>query len=149
MILFFFLNYCCWFVHLFTIQDSGMSSLNDQYVDLCFLFSCYGSVLSLNGEPEPSVFIEAVGHSLEDCTKFQEESKTEQDGSYRIRGLQVFNPLSEQCLSSLISQILIEVYGKMSVMLTSTPFSRNSSRPPVVAMLPHWPCHPGPSVRNR
>lgn len=51
-------------------------------------FSCYGSVLSLNGEPEPSVFIEAVGHSPEDCTKFQEESKTEQDGSYRIRGLQ-------------------------------------------------------------
>lgn len=51
-------------------------------------FSCYGSVLSLNGEPEPSVFVEAVGHFPDNCTQFQEESKTEQDGSYRIRGLQ-------------------------------------------------------------
>lgn len=53
------------------------------------VFSCYGSVLSLNGEPEPSVFVEAVGHFPDNCTQFQEESKTEQDGSYRIRGLQV------------------------------------------------------------
>lgn len=114
-----------------------MSGLNDQYINLCFISSCYGSVLSLNGEPEPSVFIEAVGHSPEDCTKFQEESKTEQDGSYRIRGLQVFNPLPEQCLYSLISQILIEVYGKMSVTLTSTPSCQNSTKPPVVTVPLH------------
>ncbi|XP_013400762.1 nodal modulator 2 [Lingula anatina] len=49
-------------------------------------FSCYGSVTSLNGEPEPSILVEAVG--LDDCASHQEESKTEADGSYRIRGLQ-------------------------------------------------------------
>ncbi|KAK3103627.1 hypothetical protein FSP39_020627 [Pinctada imbricata] len=50
-------------------------------------FSCYGSVTSLNGEPEAGVIVEAVGQGL-DCTAYQEESKTEPDGTYRIRGLQ-------------------------------------------------------------
>ena len=42
---------------------------------------------SLNGEPEPGVVVEAV--SVSGDVKYQEESKTEQDGTYRIRGLQV------------------------------------------------------------
>jgi len=50
-------------------------------------FSCYGSVTSLNGEPEPGVVVEAVGVGSESCHLLQEDSKTEQDGSYRIRGL--------------------------------------------------------------
>lgn len=41
---------------------------------------------SLNGEVEQGVIVEAVGDRPE-CN--QEESKTEADGSYRIRGLQV------------------------------------------------------------
>ncbi|OWF46756.1 nodal modulator 1-like [Mizuhopecten yessoensis] len=49
-------------------------------------YSCYGSVTSLNGEPEQGVIVEAVG--TDKCGSFQEESKTEPDGSYRIRGLQ-------------------------------------------------------------
>ncbi|GFO10962.1 nodal modulator 1 [Plakobranchus ocellatus] len=49
-------------------------------------FSCFGRVTSLNGEPEPGVIIEALG--LGDCKVYQEESKTEADGTYRIRGLQ-------------------------------------------------------------
>lgn len=53
-------------------------------VDLSY--SCYGSVTSLNGEVEQGVIVEAVGDKPE-CN--QEESKTEADGSYRIRGLQV------------------------------------------------------------
>ena len=52
-------------------------------------FSCYGILTSLNGEPEPSVVIEAVTVSTETCNYIQEESKTEQDGTFRIRGLQV------------------------------------------------------------
>lgn len=48
-------------------------------------YSCYGSVTSLNGEVEQGVIVEAVGDRPE-CN--QEESKTEADGSYRIRGLQ-------------------------------------------------------------
>ena len=50
--------------------------------------SCYGKVTSLNGEPEPGVVVEALGQG-ENCQAFQEEAKTEQDGSFRIRGLQV------------------------------------------------------------
>ncbi|KAK0042403.1 nodal modulator 1 [Biomphalaria pfeifferi] len=49
-------------------------------------FSCYGKVTSLNGEPEPGIIIEAQGQG--NCQTYQEESKTEMDGSYRIRGLQ-------------------------------------------------------------
>lgn len=49
-------------------------------------YSCYGSVTSLNGEPEQGIIVEAVGTGT--CGNFQEESKTEPDGSYRIRGLQ-------------------------------------------------------------
>ena len=51
------------------------------------MFSCYGMVTSLNGDSEPGVFVEAVGSGS--CSGLQEESKTEQDGSFRIRGLQV------------------------------------------------------------
>lgn len=51
------------------------------------MFSCYGKVTSLNGEPEPGIIIEAQGQG--NCQTYQEESKTEMDGSYRIRGLQV------------------------------------------------------------
>ncbi|KAI0209330.1 Nodal modulator 2 [Lamellibrachia satsuma] len=49
-------------------------------------FSCYGLVTSLNGDSESGVFVEAVGSGS--CSGLQEESKTEQDGSFRIRGLQ-------------------------------------------------------------
>jgi len=48
-------------------------------------------VLSLNGEPEPSIYVEAVTSeaSPSTCRRLQEESQTEVDGSFRIRGLQV------------------------------------------------------------
>ncbi|XP_052252971.1 nodal modulator 3-like [Dreissena polymorpha] len=49
-------------------------------------YSCYGAVTSLNGEPEPGVFVEALGK--DECSMYQEESKTEPNGHYRIRGLQ-------------------------------------------------------------
>ncbi|XP_048249948.1 nodal modulator 1-like [Haliotis rufescens] len=49
-------------------------------------YSCYGRVTSLNGEPEPGIVVEAVGQDK--CSGYQEESKTEQDGTYRIRGLE-------------------------------------------------------------
>lgn len=42
---------------------------------------------SLNGEPEPGLFIEALGQGS--CSTSQEEAKTETNGQYRIRGLQV------------------------------------------------------------
>ena len=90
-----------------------------------FLFSCFGQISSLNGEPEKGIAIEvgiyvprnsrccsqvlivpfsfyvcnvsymyvlcshlqAVG--LDSCESFQEETVSDQDGQYRLRGLQV------------------------------------------------------------
>ncbi|XP_041372550.1 nodal modulator 1-like [Gigantopelta aegis] len=49
-------------------------------------FSCYGKVTSLNGEPEQGLLVEAVGQ--DGCSMYLEESKTEADGRYRIRGLE-------------------------------------------------------------
>ena len=48
-------------------------------------------MLSLNGEAEPSVYVEALTSetSRSSCRRLQEESQTEVDGSFRIRGLQV------------------------------------------------------------
>ncbi|PSN32990.1 Nodal modulator 1 [Blattella germanica] len=49
-------------------------------------YSAYGMVSSLNGEPEDSVVVEAVGQGK--CSHYQEESSTEINGQFRIRGLQ-------------------------------------------------------------
>ena len=61
-----------------------------KFFNLIHYFSCYGSVVSLNGEAEPGVYLEAVGQQNgAKCGQHQEETKTELDGTYRIRGLQV------------------------------------------------------------
>ncbi|XP_015179273.1 PREDICTED: nodal modulator 1 [Polistes dominula] len=49
-------------------------------------FSAYGSVTSLNGEPEAGLLVEAQGQG--DCSNLQEEATTEENGTFRIRGLQ-------------------------------------------------------------
>lgn len=49
-------------------------------------FSAYGSVISLNGEPEAGLLVEAQGQG--DCSNLQEEATTEENGTFRIRGLQ-------------------------------------------------------------
>ncbi|XP_072048765.1 LOW QUALITY PROTEIN: BOS complex subunit NOMO1-like [Amphiura filiformis] len=49
-------------------------------------FSCFGSVTSLNGEPEPKIALEAQG--IDSCGEVLEESVSDQDGQFRIRGLQ-------------------------------------------------------------
>ncbi|KAH0554100.1 nodal modulator 3 [Cotesia glomerata] len=49
-------------------------------------FSAYGVVTSLNGEPEPGLIVEAQGQG--DCSNLQEEATTEENGNFRIRGLQ-------------------------------------------------------------
>lgn len=49
-------------------------------------FSVFGSVNSLNGEPFADVVVEA--RAEERCGQHQEESTTESNGQYRIRGLQ-------------------------------------------------------------
>ena len=50
-------------------------------------FSCFGVVTSLNGEPEPDIYLEAQG--IDNCGEVLEESMTDPEGKFRIRGLQV------------------------------------------------------------
>ncbi|KZC07453.1 Nodal modulator 3 [Dufourea novaeangliae] len=49
-------------------------------------FSAYGSVISLNGKPEAGLLVEVQGQG--DCSNLQEEATTEENGNFRIRGLQ-------------------------------------------------------------
>ncbi|XP_071806150.1 BOS complex subunit NOMO1-like [Asterias amurensis] len=49
-------------------------------------FSCFGVVTSLNGEPEPDIYLEAQG--IDNCGEVLEESMTDPEGKFRIRGLQ-------------------------------------------------------------
>ena len=55
-------------------------------------FSCNGIVVSLNGEPEPGVSVQAFGikpteNNNVDCLQYQEEALTEANGTFKIKGL--------------------------------------------------------------
>lgn len=47
--------------------------------------SVYGSVQSLNGEPESKVTVIATG--VNNCSQYSEEATSEDNGKFRIRGL--------------------------------------------------------------
>lgn len=49
-------------------------------------YSVYGHTVSLSGEPETDVVVEAVGKGPE-CDQYQEEAMSDVQGSFRIRGL--------------------------------------------------------------
>lgn len=49
--------------------------------------SCYGTVSSLNGEPEQGVSVEAVGQK--NCSIYGEDTITDEEGKFRLRGLLV------------------------------------------------------------
>ncbi|XP_042777239.1 nodal modulator 1 isoform X2 [Panthera leo] len=48
-------------------------------------YSCYGTVSSLNGEPEQGVAVEAMGQN--DCSIYGEDTVTDEEGKFRLRGL--------------------------------------------------------------
>ncbi|XP_039216573.1 nodal modulator 3-like [Crotalus tigris] len=48
-------------------------------------YSCYGTVSSLNGEPEQGIAVEAVGQ--EECATYGEDTVTDEEGRFRLRGL--------------------------------------------------------------
>lgn len=49
--------------------------------------SCYGAVLSLSGDAERDVAVEAVGQ--DECSLYSEDTVTDEDGRFRLRGLLV------------------------------------------------------------
>lgn len=65
--------------------------------------SCYGTVSSLNGEPEQGVAVEAVGQK--DCSIYGEDTVTDEEGKFRLRGL-----LVRLCASLGISLLLSAVF---------------------------------------
>ncbi|XP_053550913.1 nodal modulator 3 [Bombina bombina] len=48
-------------------------------------YSCYGTVSSLNGEPEQGVSVEGIGQK--DCAIYGEDTVTDEEGKFRLRGL--------------------------------------------------------------
>ena len=49
-------------------------------------YSVYGHTVSLSGEAETDVVVEAVGQGPE-CDQYQEEAMSDAQGGFRIRGL--------------------------------------------------------------
>lgn len=49
--------------------------------------SCYGAVQSLSGDAERDVAVEAVGQG--DCSLYSEDTITDEEGRFRLRGLLV------------------------------------------------------------
>lgn len=66
------------------IKDGETSSL--EFIGKRVAFSIFGSINSLNGEPFGQINIEAL--SDESCQHQQEETTSENNGQYRLRGLQ-------------------------------------------------------------
>lgn len=60
--------------------------LSDQMYPACVL-SCYGAVQSLSGDAERDVAVEAVGQG--DCSLYSEDTITDEEGRFRLRGLLV------------------------------------------------------------
>ncbi|XP_007891916.2 nodal modulator 1 [Callorhinchus milii] len=48
-------------------------------------YSCYGTISSLNGEPEQGIAVEAIGQAA--CNIYGEDTVTDEDGKFRLRGL--------------------------------------------------------------
>lgn len=51
------------------------------------LLSCYGAVQSLSGDAERDVAVEAVGQG--ECSLYSEDTVTDEEGRFRLRGLLV------------------------------------------------------------
>lgn len=67
------------------VQIADGETVNVELVAKRVAYSAFGTVTSLNGDPFANVVLEAVS---EQCNYHQEESNSEANGGYRIRGLQ-------------------------------------------------------------
>lgn len=80
-------------------------------------YSVYGHTVSLSGEPETEVVVEAVGQGPE-CDQYQEEAVSDAQGSFRIRGLY---PKVNLCATSICVLCVLLLLGKKSPILNSFP----------------------------
>lgn len=63
------------------------------------VFSCYGAVQSLSGDAERDVAVEAVGQG--ECSLYSEDTVTDEEGRFRLRGLLVSRLLKTGCASTI------------------------------------------------
>lgn len=69
-------------------------------------YSAYGQVTYLNGEPFSNILVEAISIPTEVCSEHQEESSSEGNGFYRIRGLQPGCQYTVQLKQSDVNQLV-------------------------------------------
>lgn len=62
------------------------------------VFSCYGAVQSLSGDAERDVAVEAVGQG--ECSLYSEDTVTDEEGRFRLRGLLVSRLFKTGCAST-------------------------------------------------
>lgn len=67
------------------VQIADGETVQVELVGKRVAYSVFGTVTSLNGDPFPNVVLEAIS---EQCHFHQEETSSEANGGYRIRGLQ-------------------------------------------------------------
>lgn len=69
-------------------------------------FSAYGKVTSLNGEPEEQMVVYARG--IGNCSEYTEETTSEQNGNFRIRGLRPYCSYDIKVKSGNVETVVIE-----------------------------------------
>lgn len=63
--------------------------------------SCYGAVQSLSGDAERDVAVEAVGQ--DECSLYSEDTVTDEEGRFRLRGLLVSIRLASLSIANIKS----------------------------------------------
>ncbi|XP_062304047.1 BOS complex subunit NOMO1 [Osmerus eperlanus] len=68
---------------MITVEEGENLSIN--ITGFKTAYSCYGAVLSLSGDAERDVAVEAVGQG--ECSLYSEDTVTDEEGRFRLRGL--------------------------------------------------------------
>lgn len=69
------------------VYNRGLTCPQHKSDECLYVLSCYGAVQSLSGDAERDVAVEAVGQA--DCSIYSEDTVTDQEGRFRLRGLLV------------------------------------------------------------
>ncbi|XP_065911657.1 BOS complex subunit NOMO1-like isoform X2 [Dysidea avara] len=92
---------------------SSGESFDVTFIGKRVAFSCYGKVFTLSGHVVEGVSVQVMGVGEESCEELREETITDKDGVYRLRGL------SPQCMYSVSVNV-----DETSDVSRATPSSR-------------------------
>lgn len=107
---------------IINVAEGAAVNLKLRYLPICFLnlflsktcnyrgkrvaFSAFGQVTSLNGEPEEQMVVYARG--IGNCSEYSEETTSEQNGNFRIRGLRPYCSYDIKVKSGNVETVVIE-----------------------------------------